>query len=202
MMSFDFLFSLITITEILDRIEILNTDLQNSHLSVCDSLKKVEAVSFHFDSSRDFKFKVIWKKCHKAIDNVKVFDIDGPKFPRTRKILKRFDQGQSETHVFQSVHEWYRKKYFTLYDQVTASLKRRFDTEDYKFLKSLEIFATGSCTNEDKIFEFYEKDSDKERLLSDRRMLFVVLKRSRTKVKSGRYCRLFKRKSMLYTTCT
>ena len=94
--------------------------------------------------------------------------------------------------------------YFTIYNQVIASLKSRFDTEDNKFLKSLEIFAIGSCTNEDKIFEFYEKDFDKERLLSDHGMLFDVLKRSGSKVKKkiGRYCRIFTRKSMLCTTCT
>ena len=59
MMSFDFLFSLTTVIKIFDRIEILNTDLRNSHLSVCDTLKKVEAVSFHFDSPHDSKFEVI-----------------------------------------------------------------------------------------------------------------------------------------------
>ena len=82
------------------------------------------------------------------------FNIDSPKLPRTQKISKRFDQDQSETHVFQSVHEWYWNKYFTIYDQVTASLKSRFDTEYNKF------------------FEFYDKHFDKERLLSDRGMLF------------------------------
>ena len=85
-------------------------------------MKKVEDQSFHFDSSRDSKFEVIWEKCHKSIDNVKGFDINGPKLPRTRTIPKRLDQGQSECHVFQSVHEWYQKKYFAIYDQTTASL--------------------------------------------------------------------------------
>ena len=45
------------------------------------------------------------------------------------------------------------------------------------------MFAIGSCTDRDKIFEFYEKDFDNERLLSDRGMLFDVLKCSGTKVK-------------------
>ena len=90
---------------------------------------------------------MIWKKCHKAIDSVKGFDIDGPKLPRTRRISKSFAQGQSDSHVFQSVHEWYQKKYFAFYDQITASLKSRFDIENGKFFKSLEMFALKMFAN-------------------------------------------------------
>ena len=54
--------------------------------------------------------------------------MDGRNLPRMRKLPKCFDQGQSEIHVFQGVHEWCRKNDFTISYQVTASLKSRFDT--------------------------------------------------------------------------
>ena len=57
------------------------------------------------------------------------------------------------------------------------------------------MFAIGSCTNEDKIFKFYEKDFDNERLLSNRKILLDVLKHSGTKVKKiQRYRRIYERK--------
>lgn len=61
-------------------------------------------------------------------------------------------------------------------------MKKRFDTEDNQLFKSLELFAIGSCTEENKFFDFYRKDLDRERLLSDRKMFFDVPKRSEMKV--------------------
>lgn len=111
-------------------------------------------------------FVIPWKKlmpCHSfsillVILSLTLFGKSATKLLITQEIFdipKRLDESKSEKHVFQSVQEFYRKKYFYIYDQVTASLIRRFDTEDNQFFKFLELFAIGSCTVEIKIIYFF-----------------------------------------------
>lgn len=75
MRTFEFFFFLTMIIELLDRIEILNKDLQNSELSVNDSYRKIEGVIYCMNVSRDSKFEIIWQKSN---DGVKELDIDEP----------------------------------------------------------------------------------------------------------------------------
>ncbi|XP_025265106.1 zinc finger MYM-type protein 1-like [Camponotus floridanus] len=192
MRTFEFFFFLTMIIELLDRIEILNKDLQNSELSVNDSYRKIEGVMYYINVSRDSKFEIIWQKSN---DGVKELDIDEPQLPRQRKIPKRLDTSNTENLVFKTPKEMYRKIYFEIYDRVLTSLNNRFDTEAARFLKSLEAFAVGESTNVTEIINFYGDDFEKDRLISDRDMLLNLTSRSNVKVSNLREIVNFLRKN-------
>jgi len=180
------------IIELLDRIEILNKDLQNSELSVNDSYRKIEGVMYYINVSRDSKFEIIWQKSN---DRVKELDIDEPQLPRQRKIPKRLDTSNTENLVFKTPKEMYCKIYFEIYDRVLTSLNNRFDTEAARFLKFLEAFAVGESTNVAEITNFYGDDFEKDRLVSDRDMLLNLTSRSNVKVSNLREIVDFLRKN-------
>lgn len=192
MRTFEFFFFLTMIIELLDRIEILNKDLQNSELSVNDSYRKIEGVIYCMNVSRDSKFEIIWQKSN---NGVKELDIDEPQLPRQRKIPKRLDSSNSENLVFKTPKEMYRKIYFEIYDRVLTSLNSRFDTEAARFLKSLEAFAVGESTNVAQIINFYGDDFEEDALVSDRDMFLNLTSRSNVKISNLREIVNFLRKN-------
>lgn len=181
MESFSFMFLLNALIEIFDRIEILNKELQKVELCVIESSRKIEAVTYALDVSRDSKFESIWLK---SVEFAKNFDIEEPNLPRQRKISKRIDSENDKRHVFQTPKEYYRKMYCEIFDQVLFSLKSRFDTDSAKFFQSLERFAVGESVDIKKITEFYKDDFDEFRLGSDREMALDLMKRKEMEPKS------------------
>lgn len=104
--------------------------------------------------------------------------------PRQRKISKRLEQGTSEAHIFKSPEEYYRKQFFEVYDQLIELLRSRFENDSVQFFKLLEQFTLCATENVDEVLKFYEKDFDKERLLSDRYMFWQLVKRQKRSVKT------------------
>lgn len=181
MESFDFAFYLTLMIEIFERMEILNKALQASELCVVDSLTQIETVSNGLQDSRDTKFNLIWKNSKAMVTEL---GIQEPQLLRQRKIPKRLDSNLSENHVFKSVEDLYRKNYYEIFDQDVSSSKSRFDTDNAKFFKTLEKFATGDLTDNNavnKIIEFYKGDFDKETLCSDRELFLSLVKRKNAK---------------------
>lgn len=181
MESFSFMFLFNALIEIFDRIEILNKELQKVELSVIDSFRKIEAVTFALDVSRDSKFESIWLK---SIEFAKNFDIEEPNLPRQRKISKQIDSKNDKNHVFKTPEEYYRKIYCEIFDQVLCSLKSRFDTDSAKFFQTLEKFAVGETVDVKKIILFYKDEFDEMRLVSDRDMVLNLMKRKEVNAKS------------------
>lgn len=108
--------------ELLDRIEILNGNLQNSEYCVIDSYQKVEAVIDSLSNSRDSKFEIIWEK---ACNGVEKFDIEEPSLPRCKRIPKRLlhsSNANVQDHAFQTPKDMYRKLYYEVYDQFLTSI--------------------------------------------------------------------------------
>lgn len=160
--------------EIFDRIETLNRDLQKSELCVVDSYRKIEAVTYTLEASRDSKFQSIWLN---SIKYAKEFDIEEPVLPRQRKIPKRVNDSNVENHTFSTPEDYFRKIYYEIFDQVICSLKSRFDTKSAKFYKTLEKFILGEAVDLTKIIKFYKGDFDEFRLNSDKDMALCMMKR-------------------------
>ncbi|XP_049304071.1 uncharacterized protein LOC125776358 isoform X2 [Bactrocera dorsalis] len=97
MASFECFFMLTMIIEIFNRIEILNTELQKSNLSVIDSYKKVNAVRAVLEAAGETKFEEDWKK---SMQGAVELELDDPMLPRQRKISKWLEQGTSEARIY------------------------------------------------------------------------------------------------------
>lgn len=76
------MFFINTTINIFERIEVLNTALQNPKLSSCEAYKKVEAVFLYLSSTKDDRFEEVWNLTMK---DKETFDLEAPKMPRVRK---------------------------------------------------------------------------------------------------------------------
>lgn len=185
MYSFEFLFLLYTLIEIFDRIEILNADLQHMELCVVDSFRKIEAVTFGLESSRDSKFNKIWLDSNKTAQEL---DVEEPDFPRKRK-------NRNTNNAFTSPEQYFKKLYCEVFDQVYCSLKSRFDTNAGRFFKTLEKFVICDEVDVNIVTNFYKADFDAYRLNSDKNMALSIFEKKRAK--SGKFagnCRIFAQK--------
>lgn len=183
MQSFEYIFYLVMMINIFERIEVLNTALQSSHLCVNDSYGKIAAVTDVLTCTRETKFEEIWSKSF--IDSQK-YEVDEPELPRSRKKPKRFAQDTNASIEPKDVKELYKQAFDAVFDQVLISLKSRFDTDSAKFFKSLEKFAIGESDGIDEIVTFYGQDFEKNRLLSDRNMFLKLVIRQGTHVENLR----------------
>lgn len=181
--TFEFYFLLSLIIDIFERIEILNTELQKSNLSVNESHKKVRAVIDSLTQMRQSKFDIIW---HNSMQGASALSLGEPKVRRPRNVPKRLEESStSNPHNFHTPKDYYRKMYFEIFDQTMMSMNNRFNSETITLLNSFEDFAIGkNNVGVHEISQFYnstsksdtksEKDFDEQKLQLHREMFSEI----------------------------
>lgn len=173
--AFDFAFITKLLIDIFERIEVLNTFLQNSSMHIQQALENVENVRKMLESLRTNEaFNLIWNSCREfARQN----DIDEPKLPQVRRKPKRFgfdvDEGNNE-HIFSNPNDFYRKMYFEVLDLVINCFQDRFNKTSITHLQNIESFIVNKSDNGDYLIEFYKDDFDRDRLILHRNMLLDI----------------------------
>lgn len=98
-------------------------------------------------------------------------NIEDAKLPRKKKVPRKLDDGNAETHYFPSTpKEHYRKIYFKALDIATNCIRERFNQPDFrKYVHLQEMFLKAikgqPCENEvRKVCSLYCGDVDRYRL--------------------------------------
>lgn len=141
LLSFEFYFILTVIIEVFEQIEILNAELQKKELCVNESHASVHLLKDNIQQMRDEeKFNKIWSETTQAA-KVHGIEIGEPVLKRLRNVPKRIDSG-SQSHIFSSGQDYYKKTYYEIIDQALMSLNSRFENEIMKLLNNFENFVT------------------------------------------------------------
>lgn len=106
--SFEFYFQLTMIVEVLEKIEILNKELQKSNFCALDSHRKVDAIMISLEAMRDSKFELILKKCE---ERVKTIGLEEPKLKCSRTVSKHIDPNCNTAHAFKTPKEYYSRMF-------------------------------------------------------------------------------------------
>jgi len=124
------------------------------------------------------EFDDLWTESCRRADE---FDLDEkePSVQRQRKVPKRFDDNPTTAYFASTPKERFRPIYFSVIDQIMASLDTRFHSETYDILSKLEDFATHKCgVNEIEKYLRHNDDCDfdLDRLELHRNMFFDIVK--------------------------
>ena len=154
--SFEFYFILVIIIDIFEKIEILNTELQQKDLCVNESQACVNVVKNNVKLMREESmFSKIWSYANEtAADHY----VDEPYLKRSRSVPKKLEYSSSnKSHVFSSPEDYYRKiMYYETIDKVLVSLDTRFDNETIDLLDKFERFIGGDKhIKVEEITDFY-----------------------------------------------
>lgn len=176
--SFESLFIIKLLIEVLDRIETLNATLQKISLHLQTVANNINTVKQIIATQRtDEKFQVVWKS---AVDLAHTLELDEPKTPKIRRKPIKIDDSSNEPHQFSSPAEFYRKIYFEVIDKVVGSIEQRFTKNAMTHLSNMEIFLTEqndiSSNASNYVKEFYGDDFDIDRLVLHRNMLLDIAK--------------------------
>lgn len=170
--SFESLFIIKFLIEILDRVETLNATLQKISLHLQKAVDNINTVKQIISFQRtDEKFSSIWEG---TLDLARILDLDEPKTPKIRKRPKKIDEFSSEQHEFASPADFYRKMYFEVLDKVVGCIDQRFTKNAMTHLSNIELFLTEPNTSSTYVKEFYGDDFDMERLVLHRNMLLDI----------------------------
>ena len=124
----------------------------------------------------DVKFKAFYES---VVMKASQLLCDPPVLPRQRRIPRRLDDGTPQ-HSFSSVEAYYRKEYFEAIDNVKGDLHRRFQQDNFVFVRSIEALLTDSANGKTisispKFKGLYGNDIDMEKLLIHLQMLQDVV---------------------------
>ena len=177
MMKSDFYILFCITISALERIEVLNTSLQDSRLNISEAQAKVNKVLEGIKVQRQNSFDQIWND---SVYFALSLDLEEPTIPKTRTPSSRIDPNPKNAHIFKSSKEYYEKQYKDILDKVITLLTDRFNSADYNFYKDCEHFLIGN-QNCYKIMTMYKDDFNKLRLLLHRDMIL----RNRMELKSN-----------------
>ena len=111
------------------------------------------------------KFKLFWTNIVKKSDELSV---DDPALPRRRKTPRKHEIGQSTGDFAKDVETYYRVIYYAALDQVTNSIKSRFEQPGYRVYCHLESLLLKAVNKEDYkedmefICNFYGNDFNRD----------------------------------------
>ena len=158
--------------------EQLSINLQAEETSVDDCYMAVDLCIKSLERIRmDVKFKAFYDSV--VMKATQVY-CDPPVLPRRRQIPRRLDDGTPQ-HSFSSVEEYYRKQYYEAIDNVKGDLHRRFQQDNFSFVRSIETLLTDSANGKSisispKFKRLYGNDINMEKLLIHLQMLQDVVK--------------------------
>ena len=164
--------------------EHLSVTLQGVHTTVNDCYSSVEVCVRTLERNRtDEKF-------HSFFDTVKseaASKCDPPVLLRRKRLPKRIDDG-SPQHFFPTVEDMYRKEYFEALDCVKGELKRRFQQDNFLFVRAIERILISSANGcifsfSDRFQEVYGKDIDIHKLSLKLQLLPDAIRSSSTTIK-------------------
>ena len=120
----------------------------------------------------DVKFKAFYES---VVMKASQLLCDPPVLPRQRRIPRRLDDGTPQHST-----AYYRKEYFEAIDNVKGDLHRRFQQDNFVFVRSIEALLTDSANGKTisispKFKGLYGNDIDMEKLLIHLQMLQDVV---------------------------
>ena len=143
LLSFEFYFIISAVIEIFEGVETVNIELQQKELCVNESHAIVRALMYKIKKMRDVKkFSQIWQE---SLINATNLGVDELVLKRQRNAPKSYEHNpSSESYVFISVEDYYRKLYFQIVDQTLVSLNARFQSDTIALLNKFENFVAES----------------------------------------------------------
>ena len=93
-----------------------------------------------------------------------------PKFPRSRKLPKRLDEGACP-HRYLVLKDRYRHVYFEALELATGEIERRFNQSDLQLIKELELLLIKAGNGEkvepisESVWKYLENDVDPDHLM-------------------------------------
>lgn len=143
--------------------EQFSVNLQAKDITVQEALHGAELLVRHLKSNRtESKFDLFYDQVIEQSSTV----TEQPKLPRYRKILRRFDDGESP-HRYVEPKDRYRHIYYEALELVAGEVER-FDQPDLRVIKDLESLLLSAANGELGISEaltsFLEGDDDQPRL--------------------------------------
>ena len=152
---------------IFSMIEQLSINLQAKETNVDDCFLAVDLCIKSLERLRtDVKFKSFYDTVALKASEV---SCDPPVLPRQRQVPRRLDDGAPQ-HSFSSVEEYYRKEYFEAIDTVKGDLHRRFQQENFLFIRSVEALLIDSANGRNislspRFKKLYKNDIDMDKLI-------------------------------------
>ena len=162
METFNFFFGVCLGECILRHAENLSKTLQSSSISAAGGQKVSGLTLKTLEGIRsDDQFDLFWKLVLLKSRNL---DISEPDLPRKRKMPRRFEVGEGETHFPVTVEEHYCRYYFEALDLTINCIRQRFDQPGYRMYQHLESLllktSNGEKFDEDlkEVTQFYSED--------------------------------------------
>ncbi|XKL60401.1 hypothetical protein PGB90_007458 [Kerria lacca] len=174
MESFVFYFNLELLIFLFERVTNLNCALQSVNLNFNECHSSVKITVKSIQKSKDEDFNCFWKK---VITNANKLNLGELTIAKIRKAPKRFET-QSRPYKFDSPMDYYRQLFYEVIDQTFSSLKSRFSSSTYDFLKQIENFLIKEDDNDNvnQIVSFYNADNfDPDRLILHPNMLIDLM---------------------------
>jgi hypothetical protein len=171
--QFDNFFVLRLLFHVLSRAETVNTAIQKNTLNLYQSQLMLQSLKDSVSGMR-IDFDSFWQN---SVEEARVLDLDEPKLPRPRKLPRRNDDGPASHHVFATVEDMYRQRYFEIVDTMKAGLDERFSSAVFEHMTDIEKFVVGQ-TDGESVVRFYNEDFDADRLRLHRDM-FTDIARQR-----------------------
>lgn len=158
MQSFDFLFFLNFVIELLGPIEILNKDLQSPRLSVVDSYKKINIVINLLKAKRETMFDSVWTN---SKNEKKDLDVNDPLLSRKRKVPSKLGGNDTES-TLTTAEEFFMNIFEKCFDSVLESFAVRFNKANQKIHKSLEKLLLNQEDSAERLIieDLYKDDID------------------------------------------
>ena len=165
MKKFDFFFGIMLGELVLRHSDNLSKTLQSPKLSAAEAQTVVAMTVKTLESLRtEEKFKLFWTNIVKKSDELSV---DDPELPRGKKTPRRHEIGQSTGDFVEDVETNYRVIYYAALDQVTNSIKSRFEQPGHRVychLESLLLKAVDKEEDMEFICNFYGNDFNRDML--------------------------------------
>ena len=136
-----FCFGCLSGETVLGKTDLLSKSLQGKSLSAAEGqVLAAEVLKILQCQRTTVMFNSFWEK---VMVKTSVLKVEKPSLPRKRKRPGRFEDGDNH-HVFTSVKDCYRTKYFDTYDDVINGIEDRFNQPDYvKYAKMESVSLKG-----------------------------------------------------------
>ena len=119
--SFEFYFFMTVVISILERVEVLNAELQKCELSISKAHDKIRIITEHLERIRSLGFEDIRTK---AVEGSFALDLPDPAIPHQRRKSTRIDSASDNAHAYSSAKEYYQKNFYELTDRVIVSMRQ------------------------------------------------------------------------------
>lgn len=144
LLSFKFFFALNVMKRTIGPAEEVNRSIQAEDLRLSSIHEKINVLKADLKSARDEEvFSTMWTQLEEQADNL---GLSQPAVPRLRRPPQKLDAGLP-SHSFRNLEEYYRSIYYPVLDSCYESITKRFDSEDFLNIESLErnivTFLTG-----------------------------------------------------------